>query len=274
MNPYKNNYTASIALALLIAFFIISIKVLMVLITYYNSIRYHNLITFGYFVVLIITFILYAKFKNNSLLIAIKILGFPITFLVGFYMLIQPVFLVLFTSLFYSLFSIALPCFLYKLNDLYQFVVLNNDTTLYLIITSASIIAILFVEVIKKLIYWTPVFMQLSNNNKIKAKELIDFVLTQKQIRFSIYLLYLVYLLIYSLGYFEGHIGNANSNHENTIMQAFITFLAFDSLVSNFNPFINPKELLSKILATMSSFLPELIEEKNENTKSQTKEEK
>ena len=94
-------------------------------------------------------------------------------------------------------------------------------------------------------------------SNKVKKyqiKELIDYLLTESNIRFTIYLSYLIYYVVYNILSFQDSIALNDFPYANSILQSFLTFLAFDSLIEIVNKSeFSAQLLLKKILTSMIS---------------------
>ena len=85
---------------------------------------------------------------------------------------------------------------------------------------------------------------------KYKVKELIHYIFTLNNIRFCIYTIYFIFMIIYSVKYLESD----TNNELNAILQSFLTYLAFDNIIINTkNISLSPVEFLKKMINTIIS---------------------
>ncbi|HQV77638.1 MAG TPA: hypothetical protein PLJ42_01665 [Chitinophagales bacterium] len=183
-------------------------------------------------------------------------IGFPFILLYVYCIVVLPILLIQLGVYIYILIAGLLPFLLYKLNQAYGFVHFESQTVVYILLTSTSIIAIIADNIIRKIIYWIPPHHEKTSNKvkKYQIKELIDYLLTESNIRFTIYLSYLIYYVVYNILSFQDSIALNDFPYANSILQSFLTFLAFDSLIEIVNKSeFSAQLLLKKILTSMIS---------------------
>jgi hypothetical protein len=84
---------------------------------------------------------------------------------------------------------------------------------------------------------------------KANIKELIHYIFTLQNIRFFIYAIYVIYLIVYALKTLEN--GNTLNFEliDEAIMLSFLVFVAYDGLVDNYKKInFSSYEFLKKIL--------------------------
>ncbi len=202
---------------------------------------------------------IHLKYKNKHTEILMQIIGLPFTLLYLYATIFLPILWILTGMYFYILVASALPFALYKLNKIYGFAKLESQTVVYIILTSTSIIAILADNIIREIIYRIPPLNVKTSNKmkKHKIKELCDYLFTESNIRFTIYLSYFLYYGIYNVLYFQNSIEMNEFPYSNSILQSFLTFLAYDSFITITNKSkFSSQEFLRRLIFSMGSINP------------------
>ena len=163
-----------------------------------------------------------------------KILLFPISVIYFILSLIMP-FIALLANIITYIFAagVWLLVILSYLKN-YNIITISYPTIIYISATFISIISIVCREILLNFTYNYGIMRVRKSEkmNRIKVKELTDGVITRNVVRFSIYSFYFIYIVIFSL-YYINNIDMITSEYDKSIIQAFITFLAFDNIVLN-----------------------------------------
>lgn len=205
----------------------------------------------GYLFLFVITNIVSSKIENKSIKILFEVIASPMAifyFIGKFYL---PVSTIILHSIIYVLVVTFLPLIFIKTNNYFEILNISSENYIFITLTFASIFSILFHKQIIEFVYIvSPMGANKSNNTeKLKLKELTEYVITPQNIRFSLYSLYFVYLCIFSIKYLDQKSFFETELVDGAIMQAFIVFLAFDSLIANSKEVkLLPSILLKKIL--------------------------
>ncbi len=251
----NKKYTPLIIFVLVIGTFV-SVQIVSILYHYFISFKYSPLFLIIYFILLFMSVGIYLKYKNKRTEILMQIIGLPFTLLYLYATIVLPILLILLGMYLYILVASALPFALYILNKIYGFANLESQTVVYIMLTSTSIIAILADNIIREIIYWIPPFHVKTSNKmkKYKIKELGDYLFTESNIRFTIYLSYFLYYGIYNVLSFQNSIALKEFPYSNSILQSFLTFLAYDSLITiTNNSKFSSQELLRRLISSMVS---------------------
>lgn len=156
----------------------------------------------------------------------------------------------------YFLFTIAIPVILVKALEYFDILPVKEESTIKFVeYTGSVIIAILFNYQIRSLVYALSFVMNYSSNHSEKRgfKKLTDYLLSANNVRFLIYSLYAILLIILNIFNFEkSHLNDAILQNK-VILQSFVTFLAFDeralSLLKSLE--FRPSDLLRTIMRTI-----------------------
>ena len=117
---------------------------------------------------------------------------------------------------------------------IFNIIPISGPMILYISMTLISIVSIVRRENLLNFVYKHSItrLNESKNMNRIKIKELTEGIITQKTVRFSIYFLYFVYIIMYSFCDIE-NIKVMDEKYNIAVLQAFITFLAFDNIILN-----------------------------------------
>lgn len=134
---------------------------------------------------------------------------------------------------------------------------------MFLMLTTVSIILVgLNKYLLRFVLRYSPVFTQnKGRNDTLELIKLTEYIFNPNNIRFIIYLLYFIFLFFFSLSYLDERSVFENKLLDNAILQAFLVFLAYDSIRINSKDI---KLLPSIILARMwNIFKYDATEENN-----------
>ncbi|MBK5212886.1 MAG: hypothetical protein JJE55_04410 [Flavobacteriaceae bacterium] len=111
---------------------------------------------------------------------------------------------------------------------------INYNTKLYLFLFLTSAFTTLYLEKIMSKVN------NLINNTKDgktnkKQLQLALVLINRNRIRFIIYSLFLIYLIVYSVSILNDYLIFKDSNVGRSVLQSFLTYLAFDRIIINYN---------------------------------------
>ena len=145
--------------------------------------------------------------------------------------------------------TISLPIIFIKLNNYFEVVELTKENYLFITVTFSSIFSILLHKRIIKFFNTTLLLGISKSTNKIELKKLNEYIFAPQNIRFFIYSIYFGFLSIYSYSHLVNKSLFNTEIIDDAIMQAFLVFLAFDSLRINSNKIkFLPTIILERIL--------------------------
>lgn len=237
------------AFIVLIIGILISITVCNIFINFLNS-------SINKVIIIIIAFLFYLIFvnilgscfgntKNKVLKNIIYSISVPAAVIILILNIIGPFMLILWTLFLYFIYSALLPVILLMI--LSYFIELPVELTKFIIYSLVPIIAISFHKTIMNFIFKSPnVKSKYYIDDKIKYnEELITYIFNINNVRFLIYLLYFIYLILFSIKSISGGNVFETEGTDYSILQAFLVFLAFDSIRINSK---DVKLIASKIL--------------------------
>ncbi|MDK2773295.1 MAG: hypothetical protein KYX68_13905, partial [Flavobacterium sp.] len=200
------------------------------------------------------------KFNFRFLKILESIILSPIYFLGVFI----PVSITIVTSqmaiYLYLIFSFTIPMLIFNLDCEYQITNLKFETWIYIICTCGVGFSFIFHKQIRFLVYKViPLIDKIDGGaKKTKLIELNNYILSENNIRFMIYFLYFLGLIVINFMSLQGTSYYKDINIDKAVLQSFVTFIAFDRVVANLkaNEF-RPSNLLDIMKDSIGSFYNE-----------------
>ncbi|MCD9575603.1 hypothetical protein [Flavobacterium soyae] len=187
-----------------------------------------------YIIICIIIFQINKRFQSRILNIIAQIIYLPITILALFTAIAIPVLSIQISLYLYLALSFLIPMIAYRLDQYYQITVINLETWIYLVLTVGVIFAFLLHNQIKFVVDKTVVYFH--NGSKriqhFKLIELNDYIISLSNIKFIIFFLYLIYLIIVNVMTLQNTSFYENPNIDKAVLQSFVTFVAFDRVLS------------------------------------------
>lgn len=169
--------------------------------------------------------------------------------------IIMPFGFLLIHVIYYLAFTILIPIIILKLLILLDVCpIINLPTLTYVKFTFSVFIAVLFNFQLRHLIYRiSPA--RLKSSEKLKPYELdklTDYLLSESNVRFTIYSLYVVMLIIINFLNLEENSLSINNINDKAILQSFVTFIAFDRALSLLKQLeFKPSDFLNKIIKSI-----------------------
>jgi|SRR5690554_706170 len=181
-----------------------------------------------------------------------NIILFPAGIILSIGTIIIPFVFLLIHVIYYLAFVILIPSIILKLLVLLDICPIINPSTLtYVKFTFSVFIAVLFNFQLRHLIYKiSPA--RLKSSVKLKPYELdklTNYLLSENNVRFSIYSVYVIILIIVNL---EESSFTTNGANDKAILQSFVTFIAFDRALSLLKQLeFKPSDFLNKIIKSI-----------------------
>jgi len=187
-----------------------------------------------YIIICILAFQVNKRFKFKLLNIITQIIFIPITILTIVIAVAIPILSMQMSIYFYLLLSFIIPMIIYRVDEHYRLINLNFETWLYIILTLGVISAFLLHRQISYLVNKITTYIHNKSKRieKLKLLELNDYVISLNNIRFTIFFLYLIYIMIINLISFQNSSLYLNQNIDKAVLQSFVTFVAFDRVLS------------------------------------------
>ncbi len=263
MNNYIKEVKAILIFLVLIIVFFSFIYVLSL-----GKVEYYFYVSLvGYLILATIAAITNSIFKNKLLDKIVGIILFPSGILWILLTLMIPFGTLFLHLIFYGIIAVIVPIILIKLLEHYHLIsFLKESTILYLQITISVFISVLFNHQIRKIIYMiSPARIYSSKKLKpFELEKLTDYVISEKNIRFIIYSMYVIVLMTINIYNFQEVTFNLNQILDKAILESFITFIAFDQLLILLKQLdFKPSDLLIKIMKSISNKFKEDIDQNN-----------
>ncbi len=203
----------------------------------------------------IVAYIFYKRQQSYTSKTVYRAFLFPVRMLKSFIAVSAP-YLVLQTHLLmYMFFACAIPLGFYLLDRFSDVINLNFTTHIYIFVTFSVVIATLLNYRIKQVIYLLSPF-RISHLQKLKRidfRELTDYLLSESNIKFIIYSIYFLYLLIINFFNFQQNSFYSDPETDKAVLQSFITFIALERLLTNLKELeFKPSEMIRRLLDSMT----------------------
>ncbi len=189
-----------------------------------------------YFILCFMAFQINKKYKTKFLNAITNIILSPLYLFALFLAIGIPVISIQMSMYLYLAFSFILPMILFRIDENYHITILNFETWVYLITTFGVISAFIFHKQIRFVVYKILPF-NAGKSEKLKGFNLVElnnYVLSENNVRFVIFSLYLVYLITINFWGLQGNSFYENPNVDKAVLQSFVTFVAFDRVLAAF----------------------------------------
>lgn len=178
----------------------------------------------------------YIKESTNKILkILIIIISLPVLVIFFILKFSHPFIAVILNLIYYLFFSLIIPIgaifILKKLN----FANISYEIGVFIVLTVGTIVSVSMNKYLMKLIYRYShaIKKDSKSEDNIEIIKLVEYLFTPNNVRFTIYLLYFVYLVVFSIKYLENESLFKTALTDIAILQAFLVFLAYDSIRVN-----------------------------------------
>lgn len=201
--------------------------------------------------------------KSKILKRIVKIILYPSMIFILIFTILIP-FLFLFVHLFFYLaFSFIIPEAIFRIIEYCDLNLdISQSSIIYLKLTFSVFIAVLFNYQIRKIIYFiSPIKFSLKS---FEIDKLSDYLLSENNIRFIIYSLYVVLLITINFKNFENLSISENLLTDKAILQSFVTFIAFERALTLLKQLeFKPSDLLNRIGNSITNTLREFDNKNN-----------
>ncbi|WP_346985985.1 hypothetical protein [Chryseobacterium sp. POE27] len=176
--------------------------------------------------------LLSVKIRKKYLRICIDIYLAPLFALISIVGLLLPVISLLFHYTLYLMFCFAIPGAVVAVLSYFQILTLSAELKIYLIFTSAVFIAVIFNNKLRRFVQWLSSMYTANYSfaNNAKLDSLTDYVASQNVVKFLIYSIYFILLILMNIYKLQNQSLYADKNYDVAILQSFVTFLAFDKV--------------------------------------------
>lgn len=249
-----NNYLREIkAIGIFVAIAAIIFGFAYLLIYFKAEILFYKILI-GY-IAICITALTFSKSKSKGVQLIVNIVMFPTSIILIIGTIIMPLGFLIVHALYYFAFVALIPELLFQSLIFFEIHFFKHDSTLmYIKFTLTVFLAVLFNYQLRYLIYaLSPARLKTSQKLKpYQLDKLTDYLLSENNIRFLIYGIYVVILIIINYKNFEGHTVSIGLQEDKAILQSFVTFIAFDrSLILLKQLEFKPSDFLKKIVQSI-----------------------
>lgn len=246
----KPNYKELRALLALIIIFICAIILILLFGSVNNSVFVFIMVYF------VLVLLLQPLIEKNIPVISriIKFLSIPVAVILVLLMLLRPAVIFFFKTVFYFTFSTLIPFLLVKFNEKFNLLAISFESEVFILLTFSSIIAVWFQKYIFQIISHIPILtISRQKNNQVneKTNELLYYSFSKPNVRFIIYLVFFTFLIVYSFNSFENKNVFSSEKIDKSILQSFLSFLAFDRILQNSKNWnFKPSDFLKSFIQT------------------------
>lgn len=248
MNTTRKEFLSTIIILLIngiIILLVFGFQYLTELFITLNNIYY---IIGGYILFSIFLYQLNRVFKNKVINFIVQLIFLPFNLLYLFTVVAIPVVTTQLYLYFFLIVSFIIPLLLYSFDKLFGYVNLQPETWCYLIITAGVITATLFQRQISYLTFKILPFTARKSEkiDRVKLVELCEYAVSTNNIKFVIYSLFFLFLIIFNIYNLQDASFYGNPNIDKAVLQSFVTFIAFERMLSNLkNNEFKPSNLLN-----------------------------
>lgn len=222
-----------------------------------------------YFIISVSLLIIRSFIKNKLFEKVVTIISFPFGLIYSIYIVLVPFWTLFIHLIYYFAISILTPYLLFKILNYFHLIdFIKRPTEIYLEITLTVFTSVLLNRVIRDVIYRiTPDRSRTSEKMKpYELDKLTDYFLSRDNIRFFIYSFYVVALLTTNYFNFQGLSFNSTAEIDKSILQSFVTFIAFDRVLTLLRTLeFSPAKLLTKVYQSISNKINTDITDKKGN---------
>jgi len=212
----------------------------------------------GYLVLISILTVLSKFIKLKVFREIVNVVSYPAGFFYIIGILILPFMELIKNSILYFSFVAGISYYLFWSLEYFDLIE-SPDLFVYLTLTFAVFTAVLFNFQIRKLINYISPGSSDSPDKILKYKEISDYLLSENNIRFTIYSVYVVVLVYNNILSFQTNASDVDVNFNKAILQSFVTFIAFERSLSILKTLkFKPSDLLDKIHGAISNHVKEM----------------
>ncbi|EKF54636.1 hypothetical protein I215_11214 [Galbibacter marinus] len=215
---------------------------------------------FGYIIVCIIAIIIQIQFKKKMIQKITNVVLFPLGVISAFAVVIFPFLMVFLFICLYFIITAVTPLFLLNyLNNNGYLEFATDLTILYGVVTIPVFFAVFFNYQIRNLFYFFTTIVNDSRYGPYEIRELTDYFISERNVRFLIYFLYFLAVIVINVLEYQESFLIGIAAYDNIILQSFITFIAFDKVLSLLKDLeFKPSDFLRKIICSISKKLEDM----------------
>lgn len=236
----------------------------------YFKIDYYFYFSFiAYILICMILMVLSTILKSALLKKIIQIILIPANLILSIGTIFIPFGFILIHLFYYFSIPLLIPIIILELLDFFKITFIENqETKLYVKFTSTVFIAVLFNYQLRKIIY-TISPARINTSKKLKPYELdklTDYLLSENNVRFLIYSLYVFLLIIINFENFENKSLSTSLITDKSILQSFVTFIALDRALALLKQLeFKPSDFLIKIMKSILNKYQDLNKKEDNN---------
>lgn len=218
-----------------------------------------------YIIACILFYQLNRKIKNKVFDFIVQTVLFPFTLLFGFITVAIPILSTQIYLFAYLGMSFFIPMVLYRIDESQLITGLKEETWIYIIITSGVIIATLLHKQITFLTFKLIPFLARKSERmkRFKLVELCEYIVSKNNIKLVIYSLFFIALIVFNYLGLQQSSYYENPNIDKAVLQSFVTFIAFERILTNLKlTEFRPSELLKTLKSSIFNEVEIITDEK------------
>lgn len=223
---------------------------------------------FVYLVTSLVALIISLDVKNNTIRKLLEIYCIPIYLLIALAGFFLPLLTMVFQSFFYLIVSVLVPLFILQTLSYFNLASISKELSTYIVLTSTVFIAVLFNNYLLKIVQWLSnlLFKNSSFVEEAKLNDLTDYAVSQNTLKFLIYSIYVILIIIMNIYKLQGGSLYDNKDYDVAVLQSFVTFLAFDKAYALLQTLdFKPAQFISMMIFSIRSLNNLEEEDNNEN---------
>jgi len=239
-------------------------------VNYYKIDNYFYFSLLGYMVICLVFTIAGLLIKSQIVSKVVSVVLFPAMAMLVLGTVILPFGFLFIHLITYIALALAIPEGFFLTCKFFEIEIVKEPTTiLYIKLTSIAFIAVMFNYLLRKLVYLiSPA--RLKTSKKLKPYELdklTDYLLSEQNVRFLIYGLYVLLLFTINVNNFESMAYSTSLNNDKAILQSFVIFIAFDrALILLKQLEFKPSDFLAKITQSIINKFKDLEDKNHEQS--------
>lgn len=219
----------------------------------------------GYLVMFVGLLFLNVKYPKRAWNPVLTILIFPLTILLAIALGVMPILRLVINLIFFFAFCYLIPMLIVAGLSFLEIIELTNDTKTFILLVSTSAIALTFPTHILKSVYFVWGKVASRKGNVRLAAESTEYLLNPRNIRFSLFFVYLAFLIPYSYQFIQGNNLLESRGADLAVLQSFIVLIALNALITNSNGVsLYPSKLLDHVFKEYKMEWKETIGESEE----------
>src|SRR5690606_22308631 len=156
--------------------------------------------------------------------------------------------------LFYLVVCSVIPLFTLGVYSFLKYPPISLQLKVYLILTCTVFCSVIFQKQFKWIVdTLSPARFKTSNNLKsYNIKELSDYELTENNIKFVVFLIYFIIILLVNFYNFQDLSYYKTEEIDKAVIQSFVTYIAFDRIISSMKKVeFKPSEMIKKMIQSV-----------------------